>query len=111
MTPTIVPELPIMAPTRSYEVTPSARSISVFAHSAEGSDPMAARPPHPPFGRAALVNPHDPGAAGSSDATDPEEADVSILRTEVPFGPFLALAAGIFTLFQPQLTHWYLGAP
>jgi leader peptidase (prepilin peptidase)/N-methyltransferase len=44
-------------------------------------------------------------------ATDPEEADVSILRTEVPFGPFLALAAGIFTLFQPQLTHWYLGAP
>ena len=43
-------------------------------------------------------------------ASDPEEADVSILRTEVPFGPFLALAAGIFTLFQPQLTHWYLGA-
>jgi leader peptidase (prepilin peptidase)/N-methyltransferase len=43
-------------------------------------------------------------------ANDPEEADVSILRTEVPFGPFLALAAGIFTLFQPQLTHWYLGA-
>jgi leader peptidase (prepilin peptidase)/N-methyltransferase len=41
-------------------------------------------------------------------ATDLEEADVSILRTEVPFGPFLALAAGIFTLFQPQLTNWYL---
>jgi leader peptidase (prepilin peptidase)/N-methyltransferase len=42
-------------------------------------------------------------------ATEPEQADVSILKTEVPFGPFLALAAGIFTLFQPQLTHWYLG--
>lgn len=42
-------------------------------------------------------------------ATDPEEADVGILRTEVPFGPFLSLAAGIFTLFQPQLTRWYLG--
>ena len=41
-------------------------------------------------------------------ASDPEETDVSILRTEVPFGPFLALAAGIFALFQPQLTHWYL---
>ncbi len=41
-------------------------------------------------------------------ASDLEEADVSILRTEVPFGPFLALAAGIFTLFQPQLTNWYL---
>ena len=41
--------------------------------------------------------------------TDPEEADVSILRTEVPFGPYLALAAGVFALFQPQLTRWYLG--
>jgi leader peptidase (prepilin peptidase)/N-methyltransferase len=41
---------------------------------------------------------------------DLEEADVSYLRTEVPFGPFLALAAGIFTLFQPQLAHWYFGA-
>ncbi len=42
-------------------------------------------------------------------AEDPAEADVSLLQTEVPFGPFLALAAGIFTLFQPQLTRWYLG--
>ncbi|HYB90895.1 MAG TPA: prepilin peptidase [Candidatus Binataceae bacterium] len=41
--------------------------------------------------------------------SDPAEADVSILRTEVPFGPFLALAAGIYALFQPQLTRWYLG--
>lgn len=31
----------------------------------------------------------------------------SILRMEVPFGPFLALAAGIYALFQPQLIHWY----
>jgi leader peptidase (prepilin peptidase)/N-methyltransferase len=49
-----------------------------------------------------------PGPLGDP-ATDPEEADVSILKTEVPFGPYLALAAGFFTLFQPQLTHWYLG--
>jgi leader peptidase (prepilin peptidase) / N-methyltransferase len=42
-------------------------------------------------------------------AADPVEADVSILRTEVPFGPFLAMAAGIFALFQPQLTRWYFG--
>jgi hypothetical protein len=40
-------------------------------------------------------------------AGDPEEADVSILKTEVPFGPYLALAAGVFALFQPQLAHWY----
>ncbi len=38
------------------------------------------------------------------------EADeaVSILQITVPFGPFLSLAAGIYTLFQPQLTRWYL---
>jgi hypothetical protein len=42
-------------------------------------------------------------------AGDPEEADVSILKTEVPFGPYLALAAGVFALFQPQLAHWYFG--
>lgn len=42
--------------------------------------------------------------AGGADAS---EADVSILRTAVPFGPFLALAAGIFAIFQPQLVHWY----
>ncbi|MGD0120202.1 MAG: prepilin peptidase [Candidatus Binatus sp.] len=41
-------------------------------------------------------------------ASDPEEADVSILRTEVPFGPYLALAAGVYAVFQPQLAHWYL---
>ena len=37
------------------------------------------------------------------------ESEASVLRTEVPFGPFLALAAGAFALFQPQLQHWYLG--
>lgn len=42
-------------------------------------------------------------------STEPVQSDVSILRTEVPFGPFLAIAAGIFTLFQPQLLHWYFG--
>ncbi len=42
-------------------------------------------------------------------STEPTQADVSILRTEVPFGPFLALAAGIFALFQPGLMRWYLG--
>jgi leader peptidase (prepilin peptidase)/N-methyltransferase len=36
------------------------------------------------------------------------EADPSLLQTAVPFGPFLALAAGIFALFQPELVHWYL---
>jgi leader peptidase (prepilin peptidase)/N-methyltransferase len=34
--------------------------------------------------------------------------EVSLMRTEVPFGPFLALAAACYALFQPQLLHWYL---
>jgi leader peptidase (prepilin peptidase) / N-methyltransferase len=39
-----------------------------------------------------------PGTAG---------AEPSLLRMEVPFGPFLASAAAIYALFQPQLIHWY----
>ncbi|MGH7778859.1 MAG: prepilin peptidase [Candidatus Binataceae bacterium] len=42
-------------------------------------------------------------------AGDQVEADASILQTTVPFGPFLAIAAGVFALFQPQLARWYLG--
>ncbi|HVN29267.1 MAG TPA: A24 family peptidase, partial [Candidatus Binataceae bacterium] len=42
-------------------------------------------------------------------AADQGEADVSLMRTTVPFGPFLALAAGVFALFQPQIKRWYLG--
>jgi leader peptidase (prepilin peptidase)/N-methyltransferase len=38
---------------------------------------------------------------------DVEGSDVSVMRTEIPFGPFLALAAAIYALFQPQLIHWY----
>jgi leader peptidase (prepilin peptidase) / N-methyltransferase len=37
----------------------------------------------------------------------PSETDVPFLQTAVPFGPFLALAAAIFALFQPQLARWY----
>ncbi|MBF6569270.1 MAG: prepilin peptidase [Candidatus Binataceae bacterium] len=39
---------------------------------------------------------------------DPVEEDATIMGTTVPFGPFLALAAGIFALFQPAMVHWYL---
>jgi leader peptidase (prepilin peptidase) / N-methyltransferase len=38
---------------------------------------------------------------------DVEGSGVSVMRTEIPFGPFLALAAAIYALFQPQLIHWY----
>jgi prepilin signal peptidase PulO-like enzyme (type II secretory pathway) len=40
--------------------------------------------------------------------TDVAAEEVPLLRMAVPFGPFLALAAAIFALFQPQLTNWYL---
>lgn len=36
------------------------------------------------------------------------DGESSLLRMEVPFGPFLAIAAVIYALFQPQLIHWYL---
>jgi len=42
-------------------------------------------------------------------AGDLPESDISILRMEVPFGPFLSLAAGFYALFQAQLLGWYLG--
>lgn len=34
-------------------------------------------------------------------------ADGSLLRTAVPFGPFLAFAAAVYALFQPELLNWY----
>jgi leader peptidase (prepilin peptidase) / N-methyltransferase len=39
---------------------------------------------------------------------DSAPAAPRFLQTEIPFGPFLALAAGIFALFQPTLAQWYL---
>ncbi len=50
--------------------------------------------------------PEPPVAEGAAEAG---ESEVSLLQTAVPFGPFLALAAGFFALFQPQLVRWYLG--
>lgn len=37
-----------------------------------------------------------------------ESAPPPFLQTEIPFAPFLALAAVIFALFQPLLAKWYL---
>jgi len=34
--------------------------------------------------------------------------DVPLLRTAVPFGAFIAIAAIVFALFQPKLVGWYL---
>ena len=59
------------------------------------------------FGSTAIDATAQAEMAGAAD--DPIESDVSILQTEVPFGPFLALAAATYTLFQPALTRWYLG--
>jgi leader peptidase (prepilin peptidase)/N-methyltransferase len=48
-------------------------------------------------------------AAVTGAGVDPVSADdVPLLRTAVPFGPFLALAAATFALFQPELVGWYL---
>ena len=48
-----------------------------------------------------------PGAPMPDEIGEADE-EVSILQVTVPFGPFLSMASGIYTLFQPQLTRWYL---
>jgi len=47
----------------------------------------------------------DEPAADSREAPDEK---VSLLKTAVPFGPFLSLAAGVYAVFQPLLMSWYL---
>ena len=57
------------------------------------------RPSHEPL----------PGATAEVTAGTAEaEGAPRFLQTEIPFGPFLALAAGIFALFQPALAYWYV---
>jgi leader peptidase (prepilin peptidase) / N-methyltransferase len=70
--------------------------------------------PEPPPGmRQTASAPGGAQAATSIDAQAPdsvaaENEEHTLLSTAVPFGPFLSLAAGFYTLFQPQLTNWYL---
>jgi hypothetical protein len=64
-------------------------------------------------GAAAAVSQADAAAALSIDPQAPDSAaaeseEHTLLATAVPFGPFLSAAAGFYTLFQPQLTSWYL---
>ena len=46
--------------------------------------------------------------AQAPDSAAAENEEHALLATAVPFGPFLSLAAGFYTLFQPQLASWYL---
>jgi leader peptidase (prepilin peptidase) / N-methyltransferase len=48
----------------------------------------------------------EPVAEIMTDTASAEDSP-ALLQTEIPFGPFLALAAGTFALFQPVLTEWY----
>ncbi len=60
-------------------------------------------------GLVAALSGGSPPSPVAEDAAGPEETETSVLRTEVPFGPFLAIAAGAYALFQPQIKRWYLG--
>lgn len=60
------------------------------------------------FSEEAAARPNEVLAATETRAhSSGAEAPPSFLQTEIPFGPFLALAAGIFALFQPALADWY----
>jgi leader peptidase (prepilin peptidase) / N-methyltransferase len=48
------------------------------------------------------------GAGETTVNTSSRHAPPPFLQTEIPFAPFLALAAGIFALFEPALAEWYL---
>jgi leader peptidase (prepilin peptidase) / N-methyltransferase len=41
-------------------------------------------------------------------AAPPPDTAQPLLRTEVPFGPFLATAASLYALFQPLVIRYYL---
>jgi leader peptidase (prepilin peptidase)/N-methyltransferase len=61
------------------------------------------------FGGEHLRASHEPfpGAAAEAVASvAAAEAAPRFLQTEIPFGPFLALAAAVFALFQPVLAYW-----
>jgi hypothetical protein len=62
-----------------------------------GGDPAAPREDNPAHVGEVMVS------TASAEAAPP------LLQTQIPFAPFLALAAGTFALFQPSLISWYLG--
>jgi leader peptidase (prepilin peptidase)/N-methyltransferase len=49
-----------------------------------------------------------PAAVAGATAARVQESATSFWQMPIPFGPFLALAAAIFALFQPALTDWLL---
>jgi leader peptidase (prepilin peptidase)/N-methyltransferase len=59
--------------------------------------------------RAELAEPMAVGSTAIDSAPQSldAQADVGLLQTPVPFGPFLSLAGAIFAIFQPQLLQWY----
>jgi len=62
---------------------------------------LAGAPPRPP-------EEQTPEAIAKVRASGAGQASDSWLHTAIPFGPFLAFAAALFALFQPQLAHWYM---
>jgi leader peptidase (prepilin peptidase) / N-methyltransferase len=61
------------------------------------------------FGGEHLQATHEPfpdAAAETAATITSTEVAPPFLQTEIPFGPFLALAAAVFALFQPVLAYW-----
>jgi len=95
-TPRAAPELPPSmreVPAASASATPSVAGMQTGAATATTEAGAAA---------ALSIDPQAPDSAAA------ENEEHSLLATAVPFGPFLSAAAGFYTLFQPQLTSWYL---
>lgn len=85
-------------PTEAPELPPAAREPAAIA------EPLILEPAAMQSAEVAVAEPEPQGPEPAAVA----EKSVPLLMTAVPFGPFLSLAAGLYTVFQPLLTSWYL---
>jgi leader peptidase (prepilin peptidase)/N-methyltransferase len=108
-TPSEAPELP---PGMREAVTvppPIAASATVSQVMSEAT-PETAVSQNDVIAAASLTNAQEALSIDTQapDSAAAENEEHALLATAVPFGPFLSLAAGFYSLFQPQLASWYL---
>jgi len=103
-TPSEAPELPPgmrEAGGAPASATPGAGVSQVMSEAAVSQTDAIAAAPLTDAQEALSIDTQAPDSAAA------ENEEHALLATAVPFGPFLSLAAGFYTLFQPQLASWY----
>jgi len=92
----------VLARARGDDAEPTERpEVDAARSEAESARPEVDRPGAAP--------PDAPGADAASTPTDPSAEKPSVLRTELPFGPFLAMAAVVYLFAEPWIDiHFHL---